>query len=312
MTRLAIIVTVAAGLLALPAGAQDQSTTTSLSDRTPQENAGAGQVRGRSPGTWVRAAVARHNGLMNQRLTGPRFGQPNTEEAELRFRGNGSTGSTSGFGGLADLLSLATQFTSGTSTGGLADLIGNLAGGSTGSTTGSASGTTSGGSVIPPPANGTEYTLEDLIALGQQYGGTQKTINTSSKLVAGESVSKNSAYQERSGRVFGGAIARLPKAEDRFQSNDTVQETPFRIRWANAMLQSFFSALTLGLQSQQFIDSIKDVLRPIMIPPANTSSDSSGSSTSDGSSSSDSSSSTGGIEDISSGGGSSGDGSSTI
>lgn len=269
-------------LLMLPAVAMSQSETTteetSLVDSSPQDNARSGAVRERSPGTWVRSAITRHNELMGTRLNGPRFGERNTEEAEARSgSGGGSSSSSGGFGSLADLLSLATQVSSGA--GGLSGL-GSLMGSPTGGT-GTTTGTGTGGSTqIPPPSNGTEYTLADLIALGEKYGNQKSSDRAQS--------TNSSGYQ------FGGAIARLPKAEERFQSAETTTDEPtFRVRWMNAMLQTFFSAMTLGLQTPQFIEVLKDGLGPILFPVIDESTNGDGDGSGDGDNGSG-----GGIEDV--------------
>jgi len=124
--------------------------------------------------------------------------------------------------------------------------------------TGSSS-TTSTGTTIPAPANGTSYTLEDLIRLGQMFGG--------------------SSGQNATSRTINGSTSATGKDTDRAQqtTQQTTQQTDFKTRWANAMLQTFFSAVSLGLQSPQFIDAVKDFLRPLVLPPASDSNGSSGS-----------------------------------
>lgn len=64
------------------------------------------------------------------------------------------------------------------------------------------------------------------------------------------------------------------------QSNATQQSTTpdddgdtpdFRVRWSNAMLTAFFTAIVAGISSSQFVDTIADVFAPIFnpAPPAN-------------------------------------------
>jgi hypothetical protein len=285
MLRILVGVSIAAALVVFIVPAQGQ-TASDLASATPQENASSSAVNQRAPGTWVRGAIARHTGLKGLRLTGPRFGQPNTEEADLRFgTGTGTTSTTDGLGGLLDLLNQV---------GGLGEL-GNLVGGLTGGTTG---GTDTTG--------GTNYTLADLIALGQSVGATSKSItaDATSEAGGGATTKVGATTQTRYGRTYGGAIARLPKPEERYQTSTTTTETTsFKTRWANAMAQTFFSAVALGFQSTAFIELLKDSLRPLVLPQSQTDTNSN----TDGSNTTN-----GGIEDLSPPDEDDGDGGSSI
>lgn len=296
MFRLVLIMLVTGSVLAPVALAQTatgtQTDATDLTTGTPMDNAGGGRVSARAPGKWVQAAITRHNNLTKARLRGPRFGESNTTEAELRFGDSSTTGSgTTGSGGLTDLLNLANQFLG----GGASDLSG-LLGGLTGSgttTTGTSSSssgtaTSSSGTTIPPPLNGTSYTLEDLLALAQQYGGTQKTNNAGVKTsTTAQTQDSSSTGRTIAGRTFGGAIARLPKPEQRYQSitdltevgsnGTTTAEQSFRVRWTNAMLQTFFSAASVALQSSEFVtilqNFLEDTFGPLFCPQDDTEDD---------------------------------------
>lgn len=278
MTRIIATAALAALLLVLPAQAQTQNPP-ELADLSPQENASGGRVRQRAPGNWVRAAIARHSGLITQRVNNPRFGVESEPEPETGAgAGNanaGSAGGTSGLGSLSSLLELANQFSGSLGSlgslselsglGGLGDLLGSLGGG------GSPSTTTSGGTTnvsIPPPASGSNYTLEDLLALRDAAGSgaNESSAGRQSTLTAGVTVSKESTAQTRNGRTFGGAIARLPKPEQRFQAVGD-EEPKFASRLLSSLLQTTFSALTLALQTTDFIELIKDGLRPLILPP---------------------------------------------
>ena len=70
--------------------------------------------------------------------------------------------------------------------------------------------------------------------------------------------------QTSSVQATSGAIARLPKAEDRFQ--EVTEERSFTARLMESWSQTFFSAITLGFQSSDFIDLLKDALRPLVVP----------------------------------------------
>lgn len=295
MLRAFTAVCVVAGLLTLPVAGQTQ-TSTDLSSATPQENAAGGSVSLRSPGTWVRGAITRHTGLQGIRLTGPRFGEPNTEEAQLRF-GNNQTAASSATASLSGLLDLLNQ------AGGIAGLsnldLGNLTNLTGGSTT--TDGTTTGGSSDAASA------LADLIALGQTAGGTAKTANNAlPSLPASQTpVKTGSLTQTRNGRTYGGAIARLPKPEERFQDSTTTTTTQpspgFGTRWLTAMTETFFSAVALGMQTPTFVNALADALRPLVLPQsAQTAADTStdGTSNTGGDTSTDGTSS-GGIENLS-------------
>ncbi len=304
MSRLPLMVL---GCVVLTGWAMAQTTTTVSTDlrsQTPTENlTGAGS---RSPGTWVRAAIARHIGLMGIRLTGPRFGEPNTEEAAARFGGGSSaTGTNGGLSGLDALLNLASQF--GVDTSALGGLMGGTTGGS-----GTVGGTTGG--TIPPPSNGTNYTLEDLIRLGQMYEAGSGMSTGTQKGVAGTMVTAQTSDDWT--RDESGAVGRLPKPAYRLQGvssliPQTTEELDFRTRWANSLLQTFFTVLSTGLTSSAMVTVIKDALRPLMFPDV----DSEGNDDGDGSGGDDSGGDGGGsggsgIEDNPPGGG--GGGGSTI
>jgi hypothetical protein len=272
MSRLLIIASITIGLFALPAWAQNSGSN--------NDNLTVGAVHGGTPGSWVRAAIARHNELIDLRVNAARAG----EEAGVRPTATGQTSGTSGtsssLGDLSSLLSLASQYGD---LGSLGSLIGSLTGSTTGSTTDSGSGTGN-------------YTLADLIALGQAYGN-QKTRNTQQTAASTSQGSSSSGTTQSSNqRVFGGAIARLPKPEERFQQATTQpsgSELGFGTRWANAMLQTLFTSLTLGFQSDAFIEALKDALRPLVLPSSNQ-----GSGTGNGSGNGSSGNGGNGIEDL--------------
>ena len=300
MLRFFATFAVAAGLLAAFASAQTQ-TTTSLADSTPQDNVAGGAVSQRSPGTWVKAALARHMALQAIRLTGPRNGQPNTTEAQAQF-GSGTTSSTAATtGGLSGLLSLVSKLGSTGSLGNLTGLLGNLTNGSTtGSTTTTGTSTT---------GTGTNYTLADLIAMGQAAGATQKSINTSST-IQDSSASGTAVAAAAQTPTAGGAIGRLPKptaVEQSSTGTTTTQPaaTPsFGTRLVTAMTSTFFTAITVGFKSSLFVNALKDALRLLILPPAQQSTNSTNSTSNSNSSSS-------GIENLPSGS-TSGSGSSTL
>ncbi len=290
MKKLLAILTTA-GLLSATVGAQTQSTsttTTSLASKSPQENAAVGAVSQRAPGTWVRAALARHMALNSQRRTDGHFGDQSSTQSSAQA-GSGTSGSSStGLGSLGSLLSLAGG------SGGLGNLISGLAGGTSGSSGTNGSST-----------SGQNYTLADLIAMGQAAGSSSGSSSSSS--------TKTGTAQVRQDTSAGGAIGRLPKLYARSQSSTgdststTTPEQSFGKRWSNAMLETFFTALSAGFQTPAFITVLKDALRPLILPPAAADGSSTGGSgSSGGSGGSSSTGSGGGIENLPASGGSSG------
>jgi len=175
--------------LTLPAVAQTQSTAPDVATQSPDENSAGGNVSLRAPGTWVRSALTRHQTLINQRLNGPRYGQPNSTEAEARF-GNANAGGTTTSGdatGLGSLLNLANQFAGGSGLSGLGSLIAGMAGGGSTGTSARGANTNTGGSAtsansgnsVPAPANGQNYTLQDLLAMAAANGSSGSSSGSS-------------------------------------------------------------------------------------------------------------------------------------
>lgn len=256
------------GLMVVPVAWSQTSTTTNSTTTntttdtdkadpatgTPSENVGGGRISARAPGTWVRNALNRHSELHADRLGSARNGEA-SQESQQRFGTGSGTGTTTSGSGL-DLLSLASNFLSGgglqslTGTGGLGSLLGSLTG--TGSTQ---TGTAQSGSTIDPttgldtsgmtPAELAAF--QELLRLQQSQGSSQSTLKAINTTGTVET-----------------------KVADRAQTTQQQTETPFRIRWSNAMLQTLFTSLAVGLQSNAFIEVLKDALRPIMLPPANT------------------------------------------
>lgn len=58
-----------------------------------------------------------------------------------------------------------------------------------------------------------------------------------------------------------------PKESSRMQtSGETQQERDFVVRWADAMLSTIFTSLAVAVQTNEFIDLIKDIFRPLINP----------------------------------------------
>lgn len=315
MKRIFFVTLLTSAVLAWPAQAQSDgsgsdggTSDAGLADRSPLENARGGRVSERAPGNWVREAIARHNGFIDERVNAPRSGnQPNNESAS----GGGASASSSG-SGLSGLAGLADQFLGGLgSLGGLSS-IGSMLGGG-----GARTGTTTGTTGTTGAAGSSGMTIEDLLALRDAMAAAE-----GESVVNGVQINKSDQRQQsQSTSQFGGAIARLPKAEDRFQ--ETTEERKFGARLLEAWADTLFAALTLGFQSNSFVDLIKDGLRPLILPAVSDGTDAgaddgSGDGTGDGSGDGDTGGSGdspgGSVDDLSppDGGGDSGDSGSII
>ncbi len=257
----------------LPALAQSDDDS-NVADRSPKQNVQPGNVQERAPGTWVQRAIAQHNGFIDERVNAPRSGQNASDQN--RGASQGTTG-RSGSGGstISNLMDIAGDLMGG-SFGGITSL-GDLGGLS--NTGGGAGGTTGTGGM----------SIEDLIALRDAMAeaeGAQKPLNNK----AADRAQSARTYE------FGGAVGRLPKADARFQDSDTPTERKFVARLLEAWADTFFTALTVGFQSTDFIDLLKDGLRPLLIP--DTQDDGGDDGNGDGGSGNDGSGNGGGIEDI--------------
>ena len=232
-----MIVTFAVGLV-LVATAAGQSTTTgsgsdiaALSDSPPAENATGSAVRQRAPGLNVQAALARHNTLRDARLSAQRT----QATADLAHEDTASSGgsSTSGLSGL--LNTVLNSGLLGSAGGNLGSSISGLLG-STGTTTGGTSTTTGNSSGLP------QEVLDAIAAAGI----TLKGLNSAKELTQpAEPVNKTFA---------------------RMQTTTGTEETKFRVRWADAMMSTFFTAISVGFQTSDFVDALKDFWRGILIP----------------------------------------------
>lgn len=277
-----LITTLVALSLVLPALAQS-SDTIDLTQSTPQENARAGSVSQRAPGNWIQNAIARHEEWIGIRITGPRAGQ---SAADNQPETEGTTQSTSDSSGSSSGLdALLSQY--GVSLDSLASL-GSLAGIDVGSLLGGSSSTTTGGSSaddVDPRLAGL-LALRDAMAAGNNKT-INKTISDSAKLVDTRASSE---------RTFGGGIARLPKPEDRIQ--DTETERKFVSRLAESWATTAFTVLAAGFQSTTFIEALKDLFRPLIVPSTTDNTDGTDNNNNDNDNN-DGTGTGGGIEDLS-------------
>ena len=220
---------------------------------TPQEKVGAGSLQGRAPGTAIRQALARHNSLKQERLS-----EAGTSQSA---NGNGTSTSGTSTNALSSLLSLA-----GGSLGGVSSSLGGLLGGTT---TGTSTGTTTGTGTSTGTTGGSQYTLDDLIRWRDT--GVLTSGGNQSKPIASDVTTPASDD----------IVAQFAKSALTAQSTTPVTETKFRVRLTNSLLSSFFTAMTFGMQSSSFINTLKDALRPL-IPKATTSDNTGGSGTGEG------------------------------
>jgi len=280
MNRFAVAVGLVATLFIATGWAQDNDPNAPLAENSPKQNVSAAALRARAPSNWVNAARARHTELINARVNGPRFGNPVQDGQEEGTAGSdSSSGGTSGLGDLITQLtgsgalgSLANLFTgaTGTAANGVLGTIGPSTGGTTGGTSGDLAG-------IPPEA------LAMIAAAGIDISGL-------------------SAKSRDDGAS--GAIARLPSKDvvSRAQSQDNRK---FHVRLVDSLLSTFFTALSVGFQTSEFIDSLKGLLRPVFIPAAPTDTgtqdagDQGGGTTDDGGGNGTTGDGGGGIEDLS-------------
>lgn len=256
------------------AAAQTETNDETLSDRTPQENVQSAALQERSPGAIIRAAIARHSGLINDRVRNR--GADAAEEAAANADSGGSTSSSSSTdAGLGDLLSSLTggalsadtinAFTGLLGSDGISSLLSGgvstlLGSGSTttasaGSSTNGTSSTTSTSGATPTAAQ--QSSLEQLLALRDQFaGGSQsKAIQASGDANAGRAPVSQSAKTAQRSQTNGG---------------DDDEEPSFRVRLYNSWLSTIFTAVTAGFRTRDFIDSLKDALRPALGLPAPT------------------------------------------
>ncbi|MGD8453310.1 MAG: hypothetical protein PVJ57_15970 [Phycisphaerae bacterium] len=211
-----------------------------------------------TPSTWVGAARSRHQLLQQARVTNARQGEFAGTTEGLTEESTSSSGSS-----LSSLLDVVSGLSGSLgSTSDLGSLLGLLGSDTTDTTT------TTGGDE--------EWTIEDLLALGEAMGGIGKPINSSTDDTATTAKStlataKLDTAQEYETRDASGAIGRLPKIDATSQSSDTEQS--FTSRLTETLATTFFSSLAIGFQSSTFINFLKDQLRPVFFPTDDDSTD---------------------------------------
>jgi hypothetical protein len=221
-------------LLSLPAawGQTDGSSadSNSLADNQPADNVTGSAVAARAPGLIVNLARARHRALADERLGAQRSGQTWLLMPESTDAA-GTTDSLSNlFGG--SISSLIGSFLNSGATGSVGDLLGGTSGGSS----------SSDFSNLPPEV--LQMLANAGIDLNDLQNATQKQ--------------KEDSNSE---------ATLSPKTSTRAQTSTTDQTEPtFVVRWADAMLSTVFTAVSVAFRTQDFIGLLKDAFRPIFSP----------------------------------------------
>ncbi len=240
MNRFALTVGLVATLFIATGWAQDDDPNATLAEKSPAQNVRAAALHARAPSNWVNAARARHAELINARVNGPRFG--NAVQDQQDQGAADSAGSTSGTSGLGDLI---TQLTGSGALGSLANLFTGATGLGTGTTAGTGSAATGASDDFPdiPP---------EALAMIEAAG-----------------IDITDLFAKSRDDNASGAIAELPSKDvvSRAQSQDSRK---FHARLVDSLLSTFFTALSVGFQTSEFIDSLKGFLRPIFIPATPT------------------------------------------
>ena len=260
MNRFAVTVGLVATLFIATGWAQDDDPNAPLAEKSPAQNVRAAALHARAPSNWVNAARARHAELINARVNGPRYGNPVQDSQEQGTAG--SAGSTSGTSGLGDLI---TQLTGSGALGSLANLF-------TGATGLGETSTSTGGSGL-------------LGSVGPSTGGTTGSLAgipaDALAMIAAAGIDITDLFAKSRDDNASGAIAKLPSKDvvSRAQSQDSRK---FHARLVDSLLSTFFTALSVGFQTSEFIDALKGFLRPVFIPATPTDNGAQGDGTADG------------------------------
>jgi len=211
----------------------DEASGTSLADQPPAENVRGGAVWQRAPGRIIDLARARHMGLRDLRLSAQRSGETATLAPEPAAGSELGGSLSSLFGG--SFSSLINTFLN----SGLAGALGGQTGGS-----------------LQPAGNSADSGGTDFSNLPPEV----------LQMLAGAGIDLKDLNQKQNEESSTESAAQL-KSFTRAQTNGGQQEPKFVVRWADAMLSTLFTAITVGFQTQDFIDILKDVFRPLFIPP---------------------------------------------
>ena len=226
---------------------------TSILDRSPSENASVGAAAARGPASWVARARARHNQLIQSRVTAnPQIDDPRN------FGNSGSTGSsaTDLLGGLAGLLG-------GTGGSSISDLL-NLAG-SFGIDTSNIGGLLSG-QQTPAATTGGDLNTPEGSGISQGDVADAGAEDALAQLLALRDGldSADSRSQVRDDTSAGDEFNSFGFLKDDPRSQQQTDDEPkFAVRLVDSWMNTVFTALTIGMQTPAFIDTLADGLRSI-------------------------------------------------
>lgn len=223
-------------------------------DESVQQKVTRTGVSERVPGAIVQDALSRHREIQGQRLRG--------QEGDSAGAGAAVTpGNATAGGGLADLI---TSITGNSGLGSALGSFGNILG-----TSGALGGGSSGGS-----SGGGQNSLQDLLDLRDSLAGRPVNNVDASGTESAETGSTNPLAAQTVSNGSG--------------------EPEFRTRLLNSWTGAFFTAVTFGVQSQDFVDLLTGFFRPLFTPLAPPSDGGSGNDGNNGDDGSDGD----GIEDL--------------
>lgn len=247
------IVTVA--LACVAASAQTSGTTDllALEGQSASTNNSHARVSARRPGSWTANARARHSEIIAARVNARRNGETPGTDLPGTQSSNDTSGGSSGIDSLGnvlnDLLSGQTPSFSDLN-GALGSLGGTVSdnlqtGNSSTSSSTSGSSSSSGG-------------LEELLRIRDEFMASQNGSTAQTR-------SDATATSSKSTGTSGSASTGTSKTAARQQSTNqaATEETPFRIRLADALLQEFFGALDFAVSNPLFINVLEDQIRPL-------------------------------------------------
>jgi len=209
------------------------TSSSTVADNPPADNVRGGAVRQRAPGLIVQSAIARHQSLARARRTAQLTGDTSGLVGDQSTSSSGSSSNSGSNSGLSGLLG-----------GSISSLLNTFLGSGSGTTnTG-----TSGSSLTNLPPEVIQMLTNAGINLSDLTGSTQKSRDVSAS-------SDESSLRAQSSGTSG---------------TGTTQDRKFIARWADAMLSTVFTSLSVAFQTQNFITLLKDFFRPILGVPTTT------------------------------------------
>ncbi len=236
-------------LLTLPVRARAASDTTTDPNQTSTV-ATTFSASGGTPGSWVQAAIARHNALIVARVDAAQNGQTpgvrssgsSTTDTTTATTTTATTSDTSN--ALASLSTLLSQYSSSLSSlDSLSSLLSSLTGTSVTSTATSKS-------------------------IAAQKSTTSADTTSSTSTTTDSTTDTTSSSGSSAATSSGGAIARLPTASELYSTSTTAadDQPKFAVRLAESLIETFSNQLSSMFQSTDFIDLLKAQLEPFLLP----------------------------------------------